>query len=175
MKLIIIRPRRFGKSSLIALLTAYYDRGHADRFDLFFGGTDIGQNPTSEHNQYCVLTFNFSRIDAHLDRLEATFSEQLHNQLKEFLSRYPQEFPPEVATHIWEASNAVSQVDRLFSEAKQRNVKIYVLVDEYDNFANTLLAQLGTHAYTELTHGDGFLPNRSKPKPVSATIWAGKR
>ena len=43
-----LRPRRFGKSLLISMLHAYYDVNFADRFEEFFGGTDIGANPTDE-------------------------------------------------------------------------------------------------------------------------------
>ena len=34
-----------------------------------------------------------------------------------------------------------------------------MLVDEYDNFANTILARHGAEAYRELTHGGGFYRN----------------
>ncbi len=40
-----LRPRRFGKSLIVSMLRAYYDVLFADRFDEFFGGTEIGANP----------------------------------------------------------------------------------------------------------------------------------
>ncbi|MBQ6009007.1 MAG: AAA family ATPase, partial [Kiritimatiellae bacterium] len=34
--------------------------------------------------------------------------------------------------------------------------KLYVIIDEYDNFTNTILAESGQKAYDDLCHGDGF-------------------
>ena len=45
---VLLRPRRFGKSTLTAILQAYYDVRYADRFDWFFSGTDIGASSTEE-------------------------------------------------------------------------------------------------------------------------------
>ncbi|MDE0022972.1 MAG: AAA family ATPase, partial [Spirochaetaceae bacterium] len=36
---------------------------------------------------------------------------------------------------------------------------LYVLIDEYDNFANTVLARHGAQAYEDFTHGGGFYRN----------------
>jgi hypothetical protein len=57
-----LRPRRFGKSLIISMLHAYYDVKFADRFEEFFGGTDIGANPTEERGKYLVLYFDFSAV-----------------------------------------------------------------------------------------------------------------
>ena len=59
---LFLRPRRFGKSLLASILEAYYDVRYADRFDEFFSGTDIGENPTDEHNKYLILKFDFSTV-----------------------------------------------------------------------------------------------------------------
>ena len=36
---------------------------------------------------------------------------------------------------------------------------LYVLIDEYDNFADTVLAHHGAEAYESFTHGGGFYRN----------------
>ena len=43
-----LRPRRFGKSLWCSILQAYYDVDYAAKFDEFFGGLDIGRNPTPD-------------------------------------------------------------------------------------------------------------------------------
>ena len=48
-----------------------------------------------------------------------------------------------------------------------RSDTVYVLIDEYDNFANTILAHRGPDAYHALTHGGGFFRN------FFATLKAG--
>ena len=58
-----LRPRRFGKSMLISTLQTYYDINYEQRFEQLFSGTDIGSNPTPEHNKYPILYFNFSAVD----------------------------------------------------------------------------------------------------------------
>jgi len=58
----LIRPRRFGKSLLLGILEAYYDINFKDRFDFFFSGTEIHQNPTKEKSSYLVLKLNFSMV-----------------------------------------------------------------------------------------------------------------
>ncbi len=35
--------------------------------------------------------------------------------------------------------------------------KLYVIIDEYDNFANTILSSSGRQSYHDITHGEGFL------------------
>ena len=45
---------------------------------------------------------------------------------------------------------------RIFFHAIDKKLKIYLLIDEYDNFANTILTTAGQEAYHNLTHGEGF-------------------
>ena len=35
--------------------------------------------------------------------------------------------------------------------------KAYILIDEYDNFTNTILSTYGTEFYRKATHGEGFI------------------
>jgi len=51
------------------------------------------------------------------------------------------------------AADIVLSVTKLCNMAKQ---KIYIIIDEYDNFANTILSTSGSDAYENLTHGEGF-------------------
>ncbi len=43
----------------------------------------------------------------------------------------------------------------VFSQVKEARQRIYLLIDEYDNFANTMMAD-SDDDYMSLTHGDGF-------------------
>lgn len=55
-----VRPRRFGKSLFLNMLSLYYDINKKDKFEEIFGGLYIGKHPTPNHNKYLVLTLNFS-------------------------------------------------------------------------------------------------------------------
>mgnify|MGYP001522958141 CR=1 FL=1 len=37
------------------------------------------------------------------------------------------------------------------------DIKIYLLIDEYDNFTNTILSTYGTDLYRKATHGEGYI------------------
>ncbi len=153
---VFIRPRRFGKSSWFSLLQGYYDKKLKDQFDLLFAGTDIGQNPTAERHQYCILSFNFSLVSSSLDLVESRFEEYTQLCLEFFLHRYAEDFPTSIAESIRSAPSIHSQLNRLFVYVAERGIKLYVLIDEYDNFANSILVQSGAPAYHDLTHGEGF-------------------
>src|SRR5882672_5252776 len=66
--LLFLRPRRFGKSTLLSMLEHYYDIGKKDQFDALFKGLWIHEHPTAERNSYLVLTLDFSRLTADGDR-----------------------------------------------------------------------------------------------------------
>ncbi len=153
---VFIRPRRFGKSSWLTILEAYYDKKRKNQFDMFFSGTDVGKQTTSQAHQYCLLYFNFSRVRSELEHVHASFEEHTQSRLRTCLQRYPHDFPPDAVSTIVEAPTIHSQLNRLFDFVTERNVKLYVLIDEYDNFANNILVHVGEQAYHDLTHGEGF-------------------
>ena len=45
---------------------------------------------------------------------------------------------------------------QIMSGLRGSGLDVYVIIDEYDNFTNTILAESGQDAYDELCHGDGF-------------------
>ncbi len=49
--------------------------------------------------------------------------------------------------------------------------KLYLLIDEYDNFLNEVLINYGERDYMSITHGDGFI--RSFFKKVKALTKSG--
>ena len=51
---------------------------------------------------------------------------------------------------------ATKKLNYIGDKAKMYGVLMYLIVDEYDNFTNTVLNQHGEDIYTSLTHGEGF-------------------
>ncbi len=152
----LIRPRRFGKSLWVSLLENYYDRRWAHEFDTVFAGTDIGRNPTEERHRYVVLRFNFSMVNDKLETLEREFEAYCHIELRGALRRQPDLFPQEVLREILAPPSIATKLSELFRYASDLDIPLYVLIDEYDNFANTVLAHHGAEAYHSFTHGGGF-------------------
>lgn len=140
---VFLRPRRFGKSLFISTLHHYYGVEHKDDFQKLFGNLYIGQNPTSSANAYMVLRFEFSRIDTATH--ESTYKGFLTNTLdgiRTFLSTYNQFFNDSDIDIILTQLSPEAVIKTLFSiiKTKKLNHKVYLLVDEYDHFANELLS-----------------------------------
>ena len=86
--LFLIRPRRFGKSSLLTVIESYYDIGRKDEFDLLFGGTFIHEHPTPEKNSHMVLKFNFSQVNPDPGEVEESFQGHAANCFFFFGQKY---------------------------------------------------------------------------------------
>ena len=154
--LFCIRPRRFGKSLWLSILQHYYDINRADAFEELFGDTYIGQNPTAERNSYLIIFLNFSMVNPALDRVEGSFESNGSNEVDSFLRRYKQFFTDEEVQKVQDGPNLENKLRQIFTFASEKSLKIYLLIDEYDNFTNTILATEGKDACHELTHGTGF-------------------
>src|SRR5258705_9846096 len=63
--LLFLRPRRFGKSTLVSLLEHYYDISREGQFDALFEGLWIHDHPTDERSRHLVLTLDFSTVATH--------------------------------------------------------------------------------------------------------------
>jgi len=150
-----LRPRRFGKSLMLNVIQAYYDVNYADEFDVLFGGLDAGKNPTEEHSKYLILKFNFSAVNPVKEKVQESFNEEVLQTLCNFTETYANYLPAgtlENLKGIKECDQALNYVLGRVKAAKQR---VYLLIDEYDNFANTMMAD-NEDNYMDLTHGDGF-------------------
>jgi Predicted AAA-ATPase/PD-(D/E)XK nuclease superfamily len=140
---VFLRPRRFGKSLFISTLHHYYGLEHKEIFQSLFGNLYIGQHPTVEANSYMVLVFDFSRIDTATH--ESTYQGFLSNTIngvRTFMGAYNTFFKEEDKQVILAQQSPEAVVKSLFSIIKAQNTphKIYLVIDEYDHFANELLS-----------------------------------
>ena len=155
----LIRPRRFGKSCWVSLLDNYYNRTRADDFEAVFDGTHLGRHPTENRHRYVVLRFNFSAFKNALETLEYHFEEYCQLIVRHALERNANLFPEAARQHIRSSDSVNGQLNELFLYAGDHGIPLYVLIDEYDNFATTILAYHGEEAYQSFTHGGGFYRN----------------
>ena len=163
----LIRPRRFGKSCWVSLLENYYDRNRADRFETLFADTDVGRQPTSNRHRYVILRFDFSAFDDTLETLRERFETYCLIVLRYALEDHGDLFPEPVIDRILAHPSIDGKLNELFKFAAKHGIPLYVLIDEYDNFANTILAYRGAEAYESFTHGGGFY------RSFFATLKAG--
>ena len=151
-----LRPRRFGKSLIVSMLHAYYDVKFAERFEEFFGGTDIGANPTEERGKYLVLRFDFSAVSKVPSSVEPDFNRYASLRCDTFARDYADRLPDGLAARVLNAPDVCAKLNEIIAGLEHTGTKLYVLIDEYDNFTNTILAESGQSAYDELCHGGGF-------------------
>ena len=135
-RIMFLRPRKFGKTLFTSVLENYYDKNKIDSFEKLYGNTYIGKNTTKLKNSYCILRFNFSGIDTSTE--EATirgFKKEVASSIEVFINRYNLEF------HVNKEDEAENILDNLFKSfyIQKPQDKIYVIIDEYDHFANELL------------------------------------
>ncbi|NNJ84385.1 MAG: AAA family ATPase, partial [Gammaproteobacteria bacterium] len=157
-QLLFLRPRRFGKSLWLSVLENYYDLARADRFQALFGGLRIGQDPTPRHNQYFVLRLNFSEVDPNGDTSAITASLHQHiNSCIRAFNHYYRDYLPQPIDEMKE--NSISSLRNLLYVVATTPHKLYLIIDEYDNFANEVMASQmrGIDRYQELVGGEGVI------------------
>ena len=143
----------------MSLLENYYDRNRADRFESLFAGTDIGRRPTPNRHRYVILRFDFSAFDDTPETLRERFETYCHTRFRAALERNPDLFPDHARQRILSPPTIDGKLNELFVHAADHDIPLCVLIDEYDNFANTILAYQGEEAYQSFTHGGGFYRN----------------
>jgi hypothetical protein len=157
--LLFVRPRRFGKSLWISVLQHYYDVRFRDEFDFLFGKYYIGQNPTPNRNNYIVLRIQFSGMDVSSDeRAYVNFRDNIQVGFRQTMLNYPNYFLPEDITQVEAKSSPESMLQEFLYLHQKRKVpyKIYMLIDEYDHFANDLFT-LDMERFQNIVGRTGFV------------------
>ena len=57
---VLLRPRRFGKSTFVQMLKCYYDISYKERYEELFSGAQIYAENLASYNTYHVIDFGFS-------------------------------------------------------------------------------------------------------------------
>ncbi|MDR2691559.1 MAG: ATP-binding protein [Dysgonamonadaceae bacterium] len=158
---IFIRPRKFGKSLFFTTLMYYYDLNEAENFEQLFGGFYIGKHPTPERNSYAILKFDFSGLDTSGEKeFKADFSSRVQESVRNFFRIYRHVFSEadRYVDRIDEEKPGVSSLEKIFAAAEQDKVKLFLLIDEYDHFANDLISMGNRQErdfYKKLTAANG--------------------
>ena len=153
-----IRPRRFGKTLTLSMLENYYDINKKDKFEEIFGKLYIGQNPTPEHNTYLIIHLNFAEVAAGLDDYKDGLDNHCRLVFNFFCDIYAHILPANTKEGMEKLTDAVSQLRFLCQKCQEVGKKIYLFIDEYDNFTNMILAhEEHLMRYRNQTHGEGYL------------------
>ncbi len=135
--LFYLRPGRFGKSLFTSVLYYYYDINGKDLYKKLFKETYVYQNPTKGKNNYYILKFDFSGINENKENEELieSFKACVILGINDFIDRYNIKY---------EYNKDIPADDMLkyflnFIQGLKLEHKIYIIVDEYDNFTNAIL------------------------------------
>ncbi len=161
--LLFLRPRRFGKSLWMRTLACYYDLRYASEHDRLFAGLAIGKDATPLAHRYFVLDWDFSDLDpdppplgrdisslSRTQRIGDEIHRYLNSSVKSFLSDFREHLPVTVDVE----PDAFSTLKNLLAAIRRTPYRLYLLIDEYDNFANEVMTS-DTAAYHDLVHADG--------------------
>ena len=155
---VFLRPRRFGKSLLCRILECYYNINQKDDFERLFGHTYIGQHPTPLRNAFFVLHLDFSTVDptGTLDKIAHSFDLTSNFKIRGVVARNRHWFGEQMQIDLKESAAAnLEAVSNVILD--QGLPPLYVIIDEYDNFANQLIVAHKDQLYHTLTADDNFL------------------
>jgi len=159
----LIRPRKFGKSLFLSTLRHYYDICAADKFDALFGDLYIGKNPTPKRNSFFVMRFSFSGLDTSCkEKFEISFTAAIRMSVQYFLTEHRNILDnyETLKKEAWKINNVRDHIEFAFDIINGFNRKAYIIIDEYDHFANDLIAQgsnLSMEQYKELIWANGVV------------------
>ncbi len=153
--LVFLRPRRFGKSLWLQTLATYYDLRYADTFDEIFDGLEIAsgtQGPTPLRNRFFVLQWNFSRVTPRggVNEIAQSLEDHARTRAEAFVSDYREHLEAPIDTD----GDASTILDRLLTAVRRTPYKLYLLIDEYDNFVNEVMVK-DVATYKALFEADG--------------------
>ncbi|ABY95282.1 MULTISPECIES: ATP-binding protein [Thermoanaerobacter] len=158
--LFFIRPRRFGKSLFLSTLENYYDIKNEKDFEKLFSDLYIGKNPTKLKNSYMILKLNFSGLNTeNKDQLKESFLLSVKNSINALLNRYEGilENTEEIRKKIDQITDINAVIMTIINEVKKVGKKVYLIIDEYDHFANDIIAMGDSEFYREIVRASGFV------------------
>ena len=153
---VLLRPRRFGKSTFVQMLKCFYDISYENRYEELFSGTHIYQEGLASHNSYHVIDFDFSSVSTlDLNQLLSSFSLAISDGISDFKRRYPDFTFDYSKIDKLDPAGLFTEFSMAYADYAGKK-KLYVLIDEYDSFANELLSQ-DIELFLSITGKNGFL------------------
>jgi hypothetical protein len=175
-----IRPRKFGKSLFLRMLNCYYNLNYKDGFEQLFGSLYIGRNPTPERNRYAILEFDFSGLNTNSESdFKKSFSREVQESVCKLMDDY-ENIIPDAQEHVRQIKEKDLGIDSLkiaFNTASRYGFQIYTIIDEYDHFANDLIAMgelRGKEFYRSMVAANGLVRDfyeKIKAATKSSTVY----
>jgi len=153
------RPRRFGKSLFLSMMKDYYDINNKDNFQKEFDGLYVAKKPTPLQGKFQILYFDFSKVEnANGNTLEEKFDDYCSGVMDRFIRKYADFYDPDTVERVLAIKGQGSKMEEFIDAAKSQGNPIYLIIDEYDNFTNSLLSgdAKNVEFFKKITHKNGF-------------------
>ncbi len=136
----MLRPHGFGKSHLMDMIFSYYDKSSASAFNEKYAGTFIRMHPTPLKNSFRVMRFVFTDLSGlPEDRFDDAFRTVISSEILDFLRRNP-DIDSAVTEDDVRSDPVFAFVNLCLNFSQQcPGEKIYLLIEDYDNFAYDVL------------------------------------
>lgn len=154
--MLLVRPRRFGKSLFLSMLQHYYDIKEKENFDALFSGLYVHEHPTPWRNYYQVMMLDFSKVTSDSENLRHDFEEYFEAEMENFARKYQDYYDIDVVAEMRKYTTLTGKFTCLIGHANRLRHHLYLILDEYDNFTNSVWSQKGESVYKSITHGEGF-------------------
>jgi hypothetical protein len=140
------------------MLDYYYNIKYKEDFERLFGQFYIGRKPTKMANQYLILRLDFSQIEtSSFEKTYDGFTTNVRYGVIEFYGRYPEYFDEEDIAKVEKLTTPSEIIQDVISKTERRTAhKIYLLIDEYDHFANEILS-FRYNEFMEMVGRNGFV------------------
>ena len=140
------------------MLDYYYNTKYKKDFERLFGQFYIGKKPTPRANSYLIMRLDFSQIETMtFEKTYQGFLTNVRYGAIEFYGRYPDFFSNDDKERVRKLSDPSSIIQDVLTTTQDRTEqKIYLLIDEYDHFANEILA-FRYDEFLEMVGRNGFV------------------
>ena len=153
--ILLTRPRGFGKSLYLSMLQTYYDIRKKEDFDRYFSFTSIIVKPTFNRNKYLVLYLDFSKVTTSAN-IADSFHAYCLKEIRHFIEYYKDYLSDDLIQEVYSKQAAHEQIEALSATLKDSATKFYILIDEYDYLASSLLIDSEIEEYKKLTTQTGY-------------------
>ncbi|MCP4664676.1 MAG: AAA family ATPase, partial [bacterium] len=135
----------------------------AGEHERLFGDLAIGKAPTPLAHRYFVMRWDFSKINPDpppwgVNANVSSRLERLGNEINGYLNTSIETFLIDYRGHLPEpprlGGDPFHNFERLLATIRQTPYRLYLLIDEYDNFANEILTD-DADVYRSLVRSDG--------------------
>ena len=155
--LVYLRPGRFGKTLFTSMMYYYYDIKSKSLFDTLFKNTYVYKHPTEKKNSYYILKLDFSNIETY-DKNESALDNEFTDKIRDGITYFNDYYKVDFKIDKSLSANMLMRKFILYFNSLMLEEKLYIIIDEYDNFTNAILEGEGTK-FKNLVGNEGIVKN----------------